>query len=455
MTGWRLGTPTYWRDETATITVARRSPGEIVDLLGTIDAVHGLYYLLMHPVVTLFGTGEVATRLPSVLAAAVAAAMTALIGARVADRFVGLVAGLLVAVSPAISRYAQECRQYMLATALAAVATYLLVRALERGDRRWFAAYAVSIALLGWLQIFCLLLLPAHAVTVATTRERTLPLIRRWLVSVAFPLAATVPLVLVALPQRRLQVEWISEPDRGAVELLLKMVSGSSWSIVPVLVLLGLALVRPVRPAGPVDPRWTAAAWALLPPAILLGASFVVPSYVFRYVLFCVPAMALMIGLALRRLPVWAAGPVALALALAAVPMHLDVREPDARIDDTRSLAALLREHQAPGDAIVFSDQRFRRVTAPYPDAYRGLNDLALARTGAATGTIDGKEVRPAELARRLATVDRVWFVWRRFVSAAPVDKAKFRLITRDRDGFRKVVRYRYKGGTVTLYERR
>ncbi|MEU5883247.1 glycosyltransferase family 39 protein [Spirillospora sp. NPDC047279] len=455
VTGWRLSEPTFWRDETATISVARRSPSEILELLGNIDAVHGLYYLLMHPVVRLFGSDEIAMRAPSVLAAAVAAAVTAMIGARLADRRVGLVAGLLVAVAPAISRYAQEARQYTLATAVAVVATYLLVRAAERGDRRWFAAYAGSVALLGWLQIFYVLIIPAHAVLVATTHERTLRTFRRWLIAVVLAVLAIVPLLPKALSQRKLQVGWIAKPDGGTLRFTLEMMAGGGWLIVPVVALVVLALLRPVPRTGPVDPRWTAAAWVLLPPAILLASSLIVPNYVFRYVLFCVPAVALMAALALRRLPVWVAVLVVLGLTLGTVPEHLKIREPDSRADDIRALSAVLGEHRRPGDAIVFTDQRSRRLMTGYPDSFRGLNDIALAKTSAASASIDGTEVSPAELATRLSTVRRVWFVRRSFVSDIPVDKAKFTLISRDVRHWRNVARYRYKGGTVTLYERR
>ncbi|MFG2002423.1 glycosyltransferase family 39 protein [Spirillospora sp. NPDC048911] len=458
VTSWRLDGPAFWRDETVTIGVAERSPAEIVRLMGHIDAVHGLYYLLMHPVVTLFGPGEIAMRAPSVMAAAVAAGMTALLGARLADARVGLVAGVLVAVSPAISRYAQEARQYALATALAVVSTYLLVRAAEKGDRRWFAGYAVSVAVLGWLQVFYLLLLPAHAVMVTTAHERVRLLLRRWAVAVASALLAVVPLLLEALPQRKLQVEWIPAPDQKAIEFLLEMLSGSSWSIVPVLALVLLALVRPVRRAGPVDPRWAGAAWLFLPPAILLGTSVLVPNYVFRYVLFCVPAVALMIGLALRRLPAWIAGIAVIAIAGATIPTQLKVREPDSRADDMRQLSVFLKQNERPGDAIVFSHLVFRRVMNAYPDAYEELNDIALARPGARTGTIDGQEVPPAELARRLTGVQRVWYVWKGSASGPstePTDQAKVTLILRDRKAFKRVARYRFKGGTLTLYERR
>jgi mannosyltransferase len=40
--------PSLWFDEAATISAGTRSVPELWRLLGNIDAVHGLYYLLMH-----------------------------------------------------------------------------------------------------------------------------------------------------------------------------------------------------------------------------------------------------------------------------------------------------------------------------------------------------------------------------------------------------------------------
>lgn len=41
--------PSFWYDEAATISAAySRSLGQLWQMLGNVDAVHGLYYLLMH-----------------------------------------------------------------------------------------------------------------------------------------------------------------------------------------------------------------------------------------------------------------------------------------------------------------------------------------------------------------------------------------------------------------------
>lgn len=79
-----------WRDEAATWLVAVRPAGEIRHLLTHVDAVHGLYYLLMHGLFGWFGPSITTLRLPSVLATAVAAACVAVIGRRLAGPWAAL-----------------------------------------------------------------------------------------------------------------------------------------------------------------------------------------------------------------------------------------------------------------------------------------------------------------------------------------------------------------------------
>ncbi|WP_254645488.1 glycosyltransferase family 39 protein [Streptomyces malaysiensis] len=131
---WGLDRGTMWRDESATYQMARRTLPQIRDALGTVDAVHGLYYVLMHPLLALHPS-EVTLRLPSVLAAVATTALVAALGCRLARPRVGLWAGLLYAATPVVTHYAQEGRSYALVAAGAAWATYLLVLAAGVGPR--------------------------------------------------------------------------------------------------------------------------------------------------------------------------------------------------------------------------------------------------------------------------------------------------------------------------------
>ncbi|MGW3142834.1 glycosyltransferase family 39 protein, partial [Streptomyces sp. NPDC001139] len=166
---WGVDRGGMWGDESVSYLVARRTVPQIWQLLHTVDAVHGLYYLFMHLVLAVH-PGEVVLRLPSVCGAAAAAGLVAALGTRLVRPRVGLWAGLLYAVTPMTGHYAQEGRSYALVSAGVAGATLLLVRALrEEGGRRWWP-YASLLAVTCLLHELAVLVLLAHATTLALAR---------------------------------------------------------------------------------------------------------------------------------------------------------------------------------------------------------------------------------------------------------------------------------------------
>jgi mannosyltransferase len=169
---WGLAAPSYWRDESATLSATDRSIPQLLRMLDRVDAVHGFYYLLLWPVVHFVGTREFETRLPSAIAMAAAAHGIAAIGRRLRSRRAGLYAGLVFAVMPLVTLRGHDARPYALETAIAVLATYLLLRAAERPTTARFAAYALSLVLLGYMHLFGLLIIPAHAFALIPVARR-------------------------------------------------------------------------------------------------------------------------------------------------------------------------------------------------------------------------------------------------------------------------------------------
>nr|WP_168514603.1 glycosyltransferase family 39 protein [Streptomyces sp. S1D4-11]QIZ00212.1 hypothetical protein HEP87_48290 [Streptomyces sp. S1D4-11] len=169
--------------------------------------VHGLYYLFMHGVFAVFGDSLLAQRLLSVPAMAGAAALVTLLGTRLADRCTGLAAGLTFALIPAVQQHAQEGRPYSLVVACVALACWLLVAAVDRPDAGHWVAYSMAVltgALLNW---FSLLVLFAHAVTIALARLPRATVLR-WAVASSAAVIGTMPLVMASQAQSA-QVAWI------------------------------------------------------------------------------------------------------------------------------------------------------------------------------------------------------------------------------------------------------
>ena len=79
---------------------------------------------------------------------------------------------MVFATAPFMTYYAQMARSYAIVTMFATIATYLLIRAYPDGRWRWWSAYAAAVALTGLFNLFGLLILAAHGVTLLLTDAR-------------------------------------------------------------------------------------------------------------------------------------------------------------------------------------------------------------------------------------------------------------------------------------------
>ncbi|MFJ8631059.1 glycosyltransferase family 39 protein [Streptomyces sp. NPDC093568] len=386
--------------------MAHRDLPELWATLGHADAVHGLYYLLMHGVFRLWEGGLVALRLPSVLAMAVAAAGVAALGRRLAGPRAGLAAGVVFTLLPAVQRYAQEGRSYALVTALVVGQTWVLLRACadRRRRRAWWVGYAVLAALAGLLHEFALPALLAHGVALLAARPGRAVLVA-WAVAGGCATAAVAPLVLLSLRQSG-QVAWI------------EVSAGSDVTGFLVTTAIGLLCVAVHRRALPARARTGLALAALpllvLPPAVLLLASVIKPLYVDRYVLYAQAGLALLAGAALDAL--WrSARPRALlvltaagAALIALVPVGTHLRGPQSRTDDVTAVARAIRDTTEPGDGVLFVPGSRRVWTLQREPGSYGVRDLALAASPHTSHTLYGTELPPADLPGRISLASRV-----------------------------------------------
>jgi mannosyltransferase len=433
---WRITGPSYWRDEAATMTAVRRPFHELLRMMGHVDAVHGVYYMIIWVVVRLGGTGELVTRLPSAVAMACAAAAVAALGRRLVSPRAGLAAGLLFAALPQISLYAQDAREYAAVTALAATGSYLLVRALTATGRRtgWLAGYAVCLGLMGGLNVFSLLLVGAHAITVAVAAARAwrhrgraagVSLAAGWLAAAAGAIAVASPILALGIAQRG-TLSWITTPPLlGTIEGLRKLI-GPAPMLIALCLAIALGVVldvlarRPLRASWPPELFTLCLPWLLLPPALLIGVSYASPVYTFRYVLFCAPAAALIggAGLAALVLPsvpgvlAWVPAVVALAvIAALGVSAQLALRQPDGHGTNIREANAIVAGERHPGDAVLYLGTDSKYFPAAYPGGFAKLDDIGQGQTPSQAGNLVGRQLPAAVIRRRLAHIGRLWLV--------------------------------------------
>ena len=266
--GYRIGVPSLWRDEAATISGSQRSLSAIATMMGHEDAVHAPYYLLMHPVIAVGGTSATVLRLPSLIAMTLAAGLTGALGRRLAQgsglpgpTAVGLLAGLSLAAVPLTTRYAQEARPYALATLFAVAASYAFVRAIECPRWRRWVGYAAALLLAGLFNLFAVLLAVAHGLSLiwlsrakpAVSGQDGQPAVtgrdgqpaaiagpwygagsppawpRSWLLS---------PVIALSAGQSS-QLNWVRRPGLGTLVTLARDFAGST-ALIPVVALLAL-----------------------------------------------------------------------------------------------------------------------------------------------------------------------------------------------------------------------
>ncbi|WP_233213306.1 glycosyltransferase family 39 protein [Mycobacterium hubeiense] len=378
--------PSLWFDEAATISAATRSVPELWRLLGNIDAVHGLYYLVMHGWFAVFPVTEFWTRFSSCLAVGFAAAGVVVLAKQFSTRSVAVCAGVMFAILPRITWAGIEGRSYALSASAAVWLTVLLVAALRRDRPALWPLYSLCLVLATLLNLFAVLMVLAHAVVVgvlSTTRAT----VRRWAVSASVAVLIVAPFLLFCQTQIA-QVRWISPPSAGTlVDIALEQYFDHSVAFAVVAALTGaLALRRRPFDTGNRHLAVIAVAWMVLPTMVLLGYSIVSePIYYPRYLSYTAPAMALMLGVcivAVGRERDRITAMVAV-FAVAATPNYLFAqRGPYAKEGmDYSQVADVITAHTAPGDCLIMDNTTnwapgpIRPLTAARPAAYEKLVD--------------------------------------------------------------------------------
>ena len=402
---YRVDRPSLWADELATWGIVTLPAPDLWRLLPQSDAALGPYYVLLRGWTSLTGTSDLALRLPSVLAMGLAAGVVARTGTRVATPRLGLLAGLILAALPVSSRYAQEARPYALALLGAATATLLLVRFLEKGTAKGLTAYGLAVAATGLAHPLALTVLTAHAFVVVALRPS---LLLRWTGVTLVAALPSVPTLWLALQQREL-VAWIAISDNQEPLVFLRNFFGEASAAAAVFALAVLSI------SGR-RPSVLFSAWALLPPVVFLVFGQLAGSlWLPRYLLFVLPAWALLAALSLARAPGPAAACLLVLLAVAGQGEQERLRQDDGHGLDGRAVDRILSSTVKPGDAVVYGEDdpgarwMVRDVIARYVPDDRRPEDVLLRQPQRTAGAQFAVLCRP--VASCLGSPARLWLV--------------------------------------------
>ena len=296
--------------EAASWTFARLSWGNFWKSMWHYDGHMTFYYILLR-VWLVLGNSEWIVRSLSVLFGLATLPALYLLGSRLFGKQAGLISAALLAVHTFHIRYSQEARSYSLLTLLLVLSVYFFVRAAESpNQRKYWAAYLLVSVLACYSHVLAILVLTALWLSLGPAKLRQIGSATIVLVMSIFVLLTT-PMGLFVLFENNGQIGWVPPLTWGSFVGFVYFVTGDVGNVLLVLYLaLCLLSLRPLFQSKSNnvernDERWRlrlVLLWLVVPFAIVIGASLVKPVFQPRFLLMCVPALALLAGLGITEL---------------------------------------------------------------------------------------------------------------------------------------------------------
>lgn len=422
---WTLSAPSYWTDEGATLEAARSSLPDLWHMLRHMDAVHGLYYLMMHEWVALFGDSEFAARLPSALAYAVTVFATLRVASLLRVKTDGVCAtGVILLVLPSLTASGMDARGFVFAAMSFALCALCAVEAIHRPRTIYLVGVVFFMATCLFFEVYAVILLPLYVALVLRFGGR----VKKQLLWAMGPmLTCLIPFgLLVHSEQAQLDASEGAGSRTMAVVLKAFFIGprdGFAHQVFQQALCWGAAIiVLGVLFYGAVSRRDSLVRWALLvaytPFIVVYVVAFVKPAlFAEHYFTFATPALAFAFGAAWSELPGRALIRFAV-LALVAcmfIPQQIAQRDEAAKGgDDFRALVRTLPREKP--DAVWFDAVSARSVQAAYPQSFRGVSDIRLRVTPADDGSLWGESWPVSQSRNRLGQVhsERVVVVYGR-----------------------------------------
>ncbi|MDP9070408.1 MAG: glycosyltransferase family 39 protein [Actinomycetota bacterium] len=461
-----LGRRGLFPDEAVSIGIARSDWSSFVDASTSRETNMTLYHLILRGWVSL-GHSEAFARLPSVFAAVATIPVMVAVGTRLFGRRAGVLGGLLLALNAGWLYAAQLARGYALCLFLLGMATWLFVEGVEKSRLPVWAGYGLVGAMAAYSHIFAVLVLAAHASSLVLLPKSRMPW-RGICTGGAVLAAALVPLGLQLTASTASGIGWASASVGGRfVETVRTLLPVTVGALLTVALLVGtlLALPRLRRRLTADDSlRWwrlgVAAGWAFVPLLIAAAVSyFATPVLVARWFLIVVPALLMLLAVALTRMPArLRVGALVLVLALSVTSVVRWYRQGE--YQEWRTASSYVAADAMKGDGVVFFAP-YGRISFEYylerfPAARTSLQPVFPAGDWGRP-TIELVRYQPVEaetLVPRLDDHRRVWLL----LSDEEVDTASApdqdTLIRALELRFERRVETRFNGVTVVRFDR-
>jgi uncharacterized membrane protein len=383
-----LVTRSIWLDEAISIRQAKLPFADMIAGLADKDVHPPLHHAVLWLTIQELGTGELAVRLPSIIAGTLLIPTLYGAGRDLYDRRVGLVAAALGTVAPIAIWYSQEARMYAMFMLFSLIAVWAQARVLRSGGPGAWAVYSVATAALLWTQYFGVLqvMVQQAAFAVAFWRRQRGSRWRMalaWAASIFVIVLLLIPMSSVLLTQihahlnRTAEVALPSQAGLGATQhhdqlSVYAFIANVIWALwgyhadttmaqIVALWPLGMLLLLVLLGRGYSPLSMLLLSVAAVPALALFAVGFAQRNFFeLRYFAGAVPAgLLLMARLASstenrgpRRLIV---GLVLITLAVGLADQQLNGANP--RLYDFRGALALVSNQARPGDVVVYEPE--------------------------------------------------------------------------------------------------
>lgn len=327
-----LGSRSLWFDEAFSLRVAQLPLERFINTARDVEPFNALYYSVLRGWIAVAGDSPIAVRMPSAVAAVVAVVATYLVGRRLLSERAAIIGAGFLIFHALLIQYAQEVRAYALAVGLITVASWLLLRAVERPTILRWALYGVAGILAIYAHFFAGFVIAAHVLVVAVTpswRERL------WLVLATYAVtaAAAAPLGWW-LVNTTVSRGWMDPLGPNTPTTVFQWFGGGSGVLDGTLgrILAACAAVLIVGAIAFGSVRWRRnepdrlswlflVAWMVTPVVAAVAISLLIrPVLAYRYLIVVLPAFCLLVGAMID-----AAFPRRALLAAVAVPVAIIV----------------------------------------------------------------------------------------------------------------------------------
>jgi len=315
-----LASKPFWFDECFSTEVAQIGWRSFLHLLWWREGNMSLYYLLLRLWLNVgprHGQSEFFIRSLSVVMAAATIPAVYWLASLLYDRRVALTAAALLTFNAYSIRYAQEARSYALFLLLATLSSGFLIAYLREPERRFRVWYILATILAAYSHFYALLLVAAHWLvlrclgspshgTDESAARISADLRRAWR-TIAL---AVFPLLIFVAKTGAGPIRWIPRPGINDLLRFFENLSGSTgW---PLAAIYAIACMAAVAPLGKLlwsrNQTWETwrcqflLIWMFFPVALTVVLSLARPVFLARYMIFCLPALLILVAAGVARL---------------------------------------------------------------------------------------------------------------------------------------------------------